>query len=157
MRPLAAESRRMMLGTVVALGDITDVEAFVIYAIGKAKGLVLSEDQRDELICHGFVELVALHNRFDPSKAEVPFSVYANTLLPRRLSNVWNRQMNEHIMNATLPDGTRTTRYYQTPVSWEEKTTYRGETGEFVASAPELDVRTPGEFTKVPEQVTVAA
>lgn len=110
----------------VTVGNVQDAEAFVRHCIAKARGLVLTADQRDELIAEGLVILLELHRRYDPRKDKgapaggcTGFAGYALYLLPRKLADAWHRSQEHHLLR-TQPDGSRRHVYLRTAKSLEE-------------------------------------
>lgn len=104
-----------MLSGAVKLHDIEDAEAFVRACVSRSR-IVLSWEERDELVCEGLVILVALSRSFRPQLEGYAragsFAGYAAKLLPGKMSDAWHK-LNEHHVPRTLPDGKRTYQYLE--------------------------------------------
>lgn len=144
-----------MLSQKVKLGNIDDAEAFVHHCIDKGK-ILLTVDEREELVAIGLVILIELERKYDPARDRGNggrthgFFGYALYLLPRKLGDAWHKHNPHHVLR-TLPDGTRRYDYLKTPRSWDE-----------INDAPptasahrsfETTMRTAGNFVAVPSQV----
>jgi hypothetical protein len=109
-----------LLAKPVTIHDIQDAERFVRATI--ADGLVLTSDQRDELICEGLRILWTLSDRYQPgyggrNPATSRFSGYAAKYLPGKLSDAWHRLQGHTLV--VLPTGKRQWHYNPRPVSLE--------------------------------------
>lgn len=109
----------------VSLHNILDAEKFVQHCMNKARGIVLSEGEREELLAEGLCILVELSLRYDPDKdrsADEPtkgFFGYALYLLPRKLGDAWHRSNPTHLLR-THADGIRRYEYVKGPRSLDQ-------------------------------------
>lgn len=104
----------------VTIHDINDAERFVRATI--ADTLVLTPDQRDDLICEGLRILWTLSDRYQPgyggrNPTGSRFSGYAAKYLPGKLSDAWHRLQGHSLV--VLPNGKRKWHYNDRPVSLE--------------------------------------
>lgn len=148
-----------LLPSAVPLHDIDDAEAFVRTHINKAGGLVLTRDEREELIAEGLVILCDLARRYKPRldgyKRDGSFAGYATNLLGRKLSDAYHRQRENHLCR-TQPDGTRKIEYLPRAESYERVTSPRNN-GHQVTTNQEATMRHPGNFITVPTTLPHAA
>lgn len=114
-----------MLAATVSLHDILDCEMFVQATVNQAR-LVLSPDERDELVCEGLAILQRLARDYQPGfggrdAAGSTFSGMAAQFLPRKLGDAWHRMHPEHLLT-TQPDGRRKWVYRDRAVHLEAMT-----------------------------------
>lgn len=93
----------------VSLHDIEDAKAFVMATILKGK-LLLSGEEREELLSEGVRILIALARDYQPGRGGLDaagsrFSGYAAKYLPGKLSDAWHR-LQGHRLQST-EDGPR--------------------------------------------------
>lgn len=149
-----------MLTNAVPLGNIDDAEAFVRHCINKSR-IVLTPDERDELVAEGLVLLCELHQRYNPARDKAPagktqgFFGYALYLLPRKLNDAWHRSQPHHLLR-TQSDGTRRYEYVKTARSLEELHTPDGFRAHDTQGRTDAlhagNCRTTGDYVAVPLQ-----
>lgn len=135
-----------MLAEVVGLDDIADVEGFVHARINAAR-LVLSPEEREELVAEGLAILFRLHRDYRPHIEghgdNGRFSGYAAQFLSRRLGDAWHRMHPEHHLRCQ-PDGRRRWEYGQRAVSLDHAQ-HDEETGRELRPLSDALVQQPGE------------
>ncbi len=145
----------------VPLHDIADAEGFVRANISKVTGLVLTRDEREELIAEGLVILCTLARKYQPRMAgytkDGSFAGYASRLLGPKLSDAYHRSRENHLCR-TQPDGSRKIEYLPRAKSYEEMTNQgrnNNMTGDrFNAThSHEHTFRRPGNFIAVPTHI----
>ncbi len=105
----------MILATKLSMGNIDDVEAFVQHCINKGR-VILTPDEREELLATGLAITAELYNSYDASRDPGAhekgkgFFGYALYLLPRKLSDAWHRSQPHHVLR-TQEDGSRAYEY----------------------------------------------
>lgn len=108
-----------LLDEPVSLHDVANVEAFVQATINRAR-LVLTQDERDELVAEGVAIMVKLAADWEPQREGYEgagrFSGYAAQFLPRKLGDAWHRAHPEHTLR-TEGDGKRRWHYGERAVS----------------------------------------
>ncbi len=114
-----------MLAEKVPLHDIKDVEGFVRGTIHTAqrRGMRISLDEREELVCEGLAILYQLAEIYEPhrdgyTKAGT-FAGFAAMYLPRRLGDAWHAAHPEHRYVTGL-DGKRIWEYDPPPTSLDD-------------------------------------
>lgn len=100
---------------------VLDVEAFVQAHIHKR--LVLTADEREDLVAEGFVIMERLFRQYEPGRNGLDpslskFSGFAAALLPGKLGDAWHRLQDNHRMQTT-PEGERKWHYGEKPTSLE--------------------------------------
>lgn len=123
---------RGILGEVISLHDIHDVEGFVNKTLDDARrlaqrggragkaGINFADDERDDLVLEGIAILFELDRKYEPRrgdhKQDGRFSGFAAFFLPKRLSDAWHRMHPEH-RYITGEDGKRKWIYCKPSVS----------------------------------------
>lgn len=144
----------MSLTQVVSLHNVENCEAFVQHCMNKAKGIVLTKDQREDLLAEGLCLLVELAAKYDPAKDKSArtasktegFYGYALFLLPKKLSDAWHRGQEHHLLK-TQPDGKRKYEYASTAKSLDEYL-QNGNDGMEPIELSANNCREPGDFVK---------
>lgn len=140
----------------VSLGDIKDAEAFVKYAIKRAR-VPVAQYEYDDVVCEGLLVLCRLYVMYDPSRDRgstvrrtdgstngvASFAGYASYLLPGKIRDAWHRMHEEHLLR-TQEDGTRRYEYGTSPRSLSEAGSMDGHGGTDLLDSP--GIRLVGDF-----------
>src|SRR5262245_7105870 len=89
-----AETRGSLLGGVLQLGEVENVEAFARKLLDerlKSMSAYLNPNEHDDALSYLIAECWELWQRYDPAKGQQRFSTYAYRLLWQRVAS-WYRQ-----------------------------------------------------------------
>ena len=107
----------------VALHDIADVHAFVGANVHRS-GVILRDDERDDLIAEGITILLELSRRYEPHRVGYEkagsFAGYAAKFLPGRMRDAYHAMHPEHIARRDA-DGRRVYEYGERPMSLQHE------------------------------------
>lgn len=102
-----------MIPTTVALRDIRDCVGFVAATMQKSR-IIMSDDEKEELLAEGLCILQGLSNKFDTQRDGYAqagsFAGYAGAYLPKRLQDAWMKLHPEHHVRRA-PEGGRVYEY----------------------------------------------
>jgi hypothetical protein len=139
----------------IPLHDIDDAEGFVRANIARSK-LVLTRQEREELVAEGMVIICELAMKFQPRldgyDRDGSFAGYASSLLGRKLSDAWHRMNPSHVLR-TQPDGTRKWEYLQEHSSLD-KLLDNADSDSYLEghNDPLASARTLGDFIDIPRK-----
>lgn len=136
----------MQMDSAVPLHDIDDAEAFVRANIRKS-GVMLTPDEREELVAEGLVILCDMATKFikrmDGYDRDGSFAGYASRFLPKRMKEAYHSLHPEHVQR-TDKDGKKYIEYRDKPWSLDTVRIYDEDSdedkvrfvGDFVSSSP---------------------
>lgn len=140
----------MLLPRIETLGDIDDVERFVVMCIKRSGAGVLPHEWQD-MIAEGLAILYKMYGDYDEGRnvdggSDFKFSGYAIRYMPKKIKESWHRSHEEHLQR-TQDDGKRRWEYHKKAISWDLLIAVQDDTETHL---DERTIRTAGNFIDPP-------